>query len=54
VTEAERLVEAVMGLRTEAEVEEVVHQVMRARYPFELDEGDEKVPVREGSPPPAY
>ncbi len=49
VTEAERLVEAVMGLRTEAEVEEVVHQVMRARYPFELDEE-----VREGSPPPAY
>jgi phosphoenolpyruvate-protein phosphotransferase (PTS system enzyme I) len=39
--EAERLVEAIVGLRTEAEVEEVVHQVMRARYPSELDELEE-------------
>jgi phosphoenolpyruvate-protein phosphotransferase (PTS system enzyme I) len=37
MSEAERLVEAIAGLRTEAEVEEVVHQVMRARYPSELD-----------------
>jgi phosphotransferase system enzyme I (PtsI) len=42
--EAERLVEAVVGLRTESEIEDLVNQVMRGRFPQELDE-EEETPV---------
>jgi phosphoenolpyruvate-protein phosphotransferase (PTS system enzyme I) len=53
MSEAERLIEAIVGLRTEAEVEEVVHQVMRARYPSELDELQD-LQTREGDTAPEY
>jgi phosphotransferase system enzyme I (PtsI) len=36
LSEAERLVETVISLRTEAEVEDMVHEVMRKRFPLEL------------------
>jgi phosphotransferase system enzyme I (PtsI) len=36
--DTEKLVETVVGFRTEAEIEEVVHKVMQQRFPLELDE----------------
>jgi phosphoenolpyruvate-protein kinase (PTS system EI component) len=36
--DAERLIETVVNFRTEAEIEEVVHKVMRQKFPLELDE----------------
>jgi phosphotransferase system enzyme I (PtsI) len=36
--DAERLVETVVGFRTEADIEDVVHKVMRQKFPLELDE----------------
>ena len=38
LAEAERLCETIAGFRTEGEIEDVVHRVMRERYPLELDE----------------
>jgi phosphoenolpyruvate-protein phosphotransferase (PTS system enzyme I) len=43
LAEAERLVETVVGFRTEEEIEALVHQVMRLRFPVELGE-DEQAP----------
>jgi phosphotransferase system enzyme I (PtsI) len=36
--EAEQLCETISAFRTESEIEDVVHRVMRERYPLELDE----------------
>jgi phosphotransferase system enzyme I (PtsI) len=38
LAEAEQLCETIASFRTESEIEDVVHRVMRARYPAELDE----------------
>ena len=45
--EAEKLVATISGLRTEGEVEELVHQVMATRFPQELDQDVENA-VRQG------
>jgi phosphoenolpyruvate-protein phosphotransferase (PTS system enzyme I) len=38
LAEAEQLCETIASFRTESEIEDVVHKVMRERYPAELDE----------------
>ena len=42
--EAEQLCETISSFRTESEIEDVVHRVMRERYPAELDEDEDEAP----------
>jgi phosphoenolpyruvate-protein phosphotransferase (PTS system enzyme I) len=44
IAEAERLCETIANFRTEGEIEDLVHRVMRERYPLELDEDEERDP----------
>jgi phosphotransferase system enzyme I (PtsI) len=42
IAEAERLCETIANFRTEGEIEDLVHRVMRERYPLELDEEEDR------------